>query len=163
MAAVATLSVPLSGRAVCGLIDREEQLYDRLQEIPVGLALEHATDEDLAPLFKLQDALQLVPDIGHVTRSKLLAHKRPLLVPIRDQHVLRGLVGRDHGPFTVPLRDALASDPAIVEALRRLRNQAGVPEISPLRVLDVVVWMAEHGDAQVRNEPVSESVDSESI
>lgn len=81
----------------------------------------------------------------------MLAHKRPRLVPIRDQYVLDDLMGTRNGLFTQPLRDALALDTATMDRLRELASgTARVPDdLSPLRVLDVVVWMQAHGDAQV--------------
>jgi hypothetical protein len=149
IAAVATLSVPMSGRAVAGLIEREDTLAGLLERVRPDLDLADATDDDLDALFALQREIDKVADIGHVTRSKLLAHKRPLLVPIRDQYVLTALLGRDHGDFTRPLRDLVAADRSILDRLRELRQIDTVPDISLLRVLDVVVWMTEHGDRQV--------------
>ncbi len=149
IAAVATLSVPMSGRAVSGLLGKSADLSRQLAAVRTDLDLASATDEDLAPLFDLQATLDGIHDVGHVTRSKLLAHKRPRLVPIRDQYVLRALAGRPGGRFTVPLRDALASDPSITARLAELRTEVEPPAISDLRVLDVVVWMSVHGDRQV--------------
>lgn len=149
IAAVATLSVPLSGRAVQGLLEREAELSGLLEAIPHDADLAVADDQILEDLYKLQDALDKVHDIGHVTRSKLLAHKRPHLVPIRDQHVLNALTGRTHGDFTEPLRQALRHDEAIIPRLLDLQHRAAVQPVSALRALDVVVWMAVHGDAQV--------------
>ena len=147
-AAVATLSVPLTGRAVSGLIDNDAGLTDLLATVP-HVDLAQASDADLERLYALQAALDKIVDVGHVTRSKLLAHKRPRLVPIRDKYVLSALIGRDSGDFTRPLRDSLANDPSITERLNALRGLTDVVDITPLRVLDVVVWMTEHGDSQV--------------
>lgn len=150
VAAVAALSVPLSGPAVMGLFAREESLAARLREVPTDVELAKASDEVLARLFALQNDLDLVVDVGHVTRSKLLAHKRPHLVPIRDRHVLTALLGHDSGSFTEPLREALAADPSIVARLAEIRDVAGAPaSLSVLRVLDVLVWMVVHGHCQV--------------
>lgn len=150
IAAVALLSVELPGRSVKGLLERNDAFTEHLERIPVDLHLHEADDEGLAPLFDLQGALDDVPGIGHVRRSKLLAHKRPHLVPIRDRHVLTALTGRDYGDFTKPLRDVLRDDTSIRERLEELRQESGAPpSLSLLRVLDVVVWMRAHGDAQV--------------
>lgn len=150
IAAVATLSVPLSGRAVVGLLEMESELAGVLAAIPNNLDLADAGQHTLEAVFAAQALLDEVPDVGHVTRSKLLAHKRPRLVPIRDQHVLTALLDRNHGPFTEPLRDVLAAEAEITERLDEVQRASTVSGLlSTLRVLDVVVWMAVHGDSQV--------------
>lgn len=146
-AAVATLSVELNGRSIKQLIERGDRLSELLAKVP-DIDLVDASDEDLEAIYRIQDALDDIQGVGHVRRSKLLAHKRPRLVPIRDQHVLVALTGTDHGYFTQPLRDVLRADEALVDRLDELALKAPVP-ISRLRALDVVVWMMTHGDAQV--------------
>jgi len=149
-AAVATLSVPMSGRAICGLLDREATLTDLLRNVPFETGLVDATDEAITAIYAVQSELDKVMDIGHVTRSKLLAHKRPQLIPIRDQYVLKALIGRDHGSFTEPLRDTLTADRSITERLDAVQRESSISQhISTIRALDVIVWMSTHGDAQV--------------
>src|SRR3954453_20128643 len=147
IAAVSTLSVALPGTAVAGLVDRDDQLEQLLRAVPVDVDLADASDDDLEKVFAVKEALDGIEGVGHVTRSKLLAHKRPRLVPIRDQYVLTALLGRDSGSFTKPLRDALVADPSIGERLGDVQRDARIPcPVSTLRVLDVVIWMATHGD-----------------
>lgn len=148
LVAVATLSVPLSGDAVRDLLTSNDSLSNLLQEVPEK-ALVEASDDDLDRLYALQHALDDVRGVGHVTRSKLLAHKRPHLVPIRDQHVLTALIGKDHGPFTAPLRDALRARPDLLDRIGAVQEAAGQPGLSAIRALDVIVWMRVHGDTQV--------------
>ena len=63
---------------------------------------------------------------------------------------LTALVGRDNGPFTKPLREALANDSSIGERLDVVQRQSRIAQpLSTLRALDVVIWMATHGDSQV--------------
>ena len=150
IAAVATLSVPLAGSAVVGLIEREDRLTELLREVPHDIDLADASDDVIEAVFAVQRELDVVNGIGHVTRSKLLAHKRPRLVPIRDRHVLTALIDRHSGEFTQPLRNALLADGSIAERLGVVQQQACIPQpISTLRTLDVIVWMATHGDSQV--------------
>ena len=150
VAAVATLSVPLPGSAVVGLLVREERLAELLAEVPTDLDLVEADEKVIGAVFAVQDELDNIDGIAHVTRSKLLAHKRPRLVPIRDQYVLTALIGRAYGPLTLPLRKALMADSSITDRLNEVRRMADIPApISTLRMLDVVVWMATHGDSQV--------------
>ena len=149
-AAVAVLSVPLSGRAIVGLMQREAELAALLESVPDDVDLVSASDAVLEAVFAVQRVLDELTDVGHVTRSKLLAHKRPELVPIRDKHVLAALIGRDHGAFTKPLRDVLKADGPITERLEAVQDQADLQEpISNIRALDVIVWMSTHGDSQV--------------
>jgi hypothetical protein len=148
LVAVTTLSVRVSGWGAIDLLEtRSDQFAELLAAVP-HTPLSEASDEDLDPIWRLQDALDTVDRIGHVTRSKLLARKRPHLVPIRDQHVLIALTGKDHGRFTQPLRDALRHD-GVLHRLEQLRDQAGTADLSLLRVLDIIVWMRTHGAASV--------------
>ena len=147
LVAVTTLGVTVSGHGAIELLDgdRSATLAALLEEIRVDVDLWDASDDDLAALYELQEGLDLVPSVAHVIRSKLLARKRPRLVPIRDRYVLTALVGRDHGNFTEPLRAAL-QDAGLRARLEDLRTSAPAgTDISLLRVLDVVVWMAAHG------------------
>lgn len=136
------------GWAAIALLEaRAAELNALLEAIPTNRALHEATADDLEAVYAAQRVLDSIDGIGHVTRSKLLARKRPHLVPIRDQHVLLALVDRDHGPFTQPLRDALASDDELIERLEELRQDRA--RLSLLRVLDIIVWMRAHGAASV--------------
>lgn len=148
LVAVTTLSVRVSGWGAIDLLEtRKDEFAELLATVP-HTPLHKASDKDLDTLWPLQDALNRVDEVGHVTRSKLLARKRPHLVPIRDQHVLRALTGENHGNFTRPLRDALQGA-GIIERLTQLRDQAGADHLSLLRVLDIIVWMRTHGAASV--------------
>ncbi|MDV8078025.1 DUF6308 family protein [Rhodococcus sp. IEGM 1370] len=93
------------------------------------------------PILLLEDELRSVGDIGRTIATKLMARKRPRLVPIYDT-----VVGRVLNTNTVhrdPIREALrANGGALDERLRSIRSKAGLPdEISALRVLDVIAWM----------------------
>lgn len=115
-----------------------------------GLLAEVGADRDLAdqavpvdagdPGSRLYAAVRGLPDIGRTRASKLLARKRPRLFPIRDEVVETVLELRQD--FWEPLRTALrAQDGALDDRLRRLHAQAALPpDVSRLRVLDVVAW-----------------------
>jgi hypothetical protein len=79
--------------------------------------------------------------VGWVTAGKLLARKRPHLIPVWD-HVVRCALGHPNGAW-LWLDDLLrARDAAVLHRLEALRQQAGIPTgVSLLRVLDVVFWM----------------------
>jgi hypothetical protein len=100
---------------------------------------------DLAPGSPADEAWQRLreqPDVGWVIAGKLLARKRPQLLPVYDK-VVRCALGRPRPSFWLALHAALRADNrALHRQLLTLRQVAGVPEtVSALRVCDVVVWM----------------------
>lgn len=58
---------------------------------------------------------------------------------------MRGLFGRDDVDQVRPLRDALRSAPELVERIDQVRTLAACPDLSLLRVCDIVIWMRQHG------------------
>jgi len=93
------------------------------------------------PAWELDKELTCLPDVGPTLASKLIARKRPRLVPVYDS-VVRKVLGtkRDHWePIRVALRE---EDHALHIRLLRLKEKADLPEeASALRVLDVIAWM----------------------
>ncbi len=79
--------------------------------------------------------------MGRTKASKLLARKRPALIPIWDSVI--GGVTQAGDSFWEPLRQELrADDAALHRRLLRLRDRAGLsPTVTALRVFDVVCWM----------------------
>ena len=97
-----------------------------------------AVTED-QPASQLYRAVRRLPGVGRTIGTKLLARKRPRLVPIYDSVVARiSGIGDYHWE---PLRQALRAD-GLHDRLLDLREQAALgPHVSALRVLDVVTWM----------------------
>lgn len=79
--------------------------------------------------------------------GKLLARKRPRLLPVYDK-VVRCALGRPRPSFWLALYAALREDDrALHRQLLALRQVAGVPEaVSALRVCDVAVWMGHRAE-----------------
>ncbi|MFW7414098.1 DUF6308 family protein [Demequina sp. SO4-18] len=148
LVALATLSVEVKGAAAIALLesDLRLQVAELLAKIPPTLAL---ADPDAAPMpdesstaSELWRVIRTVPGFGPTRTSKLLARKRPLLIPIYDSviaaelglssslnhwHTMRDLVTREDGAF--------------YRRAARLREEAGLsPSISPLRVIDIILW-----------------------
>ncbi|MFF7382730.1 DUF6308 family protein [Streptomyces griseoluteus] len=100
----------------------------------------------VADVVTAEDLVARVTGIGWVTTGKLLARKRPRLLPVYD-NVVKCVLGRPRH-FWLPLHTALrAEDRALHHTLLDLRKRAGVPEtVSALRVCDVVLWMAHAKD-----------------
>lgn len=158
--AVTTLSVPISLRTQSGLqashvveFDGDHQhIEGLLRQLPVDVAL-----HELAPceidgvlgeagngaawtLFRyLRDEI----GIPRVASYKLLARKRPHLLPVRDTVVEKALGhGRPTEWWTAWWR-AFREDETLLPRLERIREASGVaPEVlSLLRVADVCIWM----------------------
>jgi hypothetical protein len=126
------------------------ELLSALEIPPCGSLREYDlanNDAALALWRLLSDRRQLGP-----TRvSKLLAAKRPHLVPIYDSFVAEALLPPTHRrqwQWWGPWRDMLLGPDgeAISAAVTEIRAEVTVPganRLSELRVLDIVVWMAE--------------------
>jgi len=149
--AVQMLSVTLPAQACLDLLEGRlgEELSALLSRIPADVDMAAADATDLSPGSPADTAWHLLTDqhgIGWVTAGKLLARKRPRLLPVYDQ-VIRCLLGRPTS-FWLSLHTALRADEgALHQALLTLRQTAGVPEtVSALRVCDVVLWMRHHAE-----------------
>lgn len=167
--AVSTLGVIVPPRVAIWLLEGagREAAASLLTAIPVGVPIWEATDEILdegSPAHQLWELLQERqwgrPDrangVGPVTAGKLLAAKRPDLVPIWDQWVDDALGRVDN--FWLAIRYALM-DTSFRAILAETRDEADLPSTpSLLRILDIVVWMrhyghGESGDDTVRDMP----------
>ena len=143
VAAAATLSVPLDGKTVRSLFERAGELDAYLAAAPGRDAKLWEIDEvdlaDGAPLAEAYNLLRSIPGIGKVTASKLLACKRPHLIPIRDT-VVEQLLAAD-AAWWLPWR-AVVSDQSMRNLVEEV-TPANVPAgISILRRLDVILWRA---------------------
>jgi hypothetical protein len=91
----------------------------------------------------LHAALKGLDEVGGVTAGKLMAAKRPRLIPVYDA-VVGGSLKPPVGRFWLTMRDQLADEgrrQVIAEAC------ADAPaEVTLLRRIDVALWMgAKHG------------------
>lgn len=87
------------------------------------------------------------PGIGATIAGKLLARKRPQLIPVYDDVVRCALGQPSH--FWISLHCALVDNPDLAVELAALRAHAP-PYVSVIRVLDVVVWMAHEKEHKTR-------------
>jgi hypothetical protein len=148
LVAVALLNVRIRPRvAVQLLVEHSDELTKLLCQIPVDLDLRDAEDDVLAESAPLCRAWRLVregtgdkPADRWVTAGKLLARKRPRLVPAYDRVVRELISGPRH--YWWPTARAAMRDPEVTAALVELRERAKiVPVVTDLRMLDVVLWM----------------------
>jgi hypothetical protein len=154
LAAVSALSVPIPAEVADWLMfgDGAEQTGRLLEEIAGGSTTitlaEHNLEKDDAA--NALYALLKRPGMGSTRRMKLMAAKRPHLVPIYDEWVSRALLPPGTGSnwrWWGPWHQALQGEPGqrlidAVEAVRRdaLALGANVERLSVLRVLDIVIW-----------------------
>jgi hypothetical protein len=118
-------------------IDQDVQLWDE------------EADSSLEPARALWDLLNKLQGVGPVTAGKLIARKRPRLIPIYDSEVGRYYETAD-GEFWSTLQSALRQDDLpdkIERALRPKALEGGEIEaqVTTLRLLDVAVWMRQKG------------------
>jgi hypothetical protein len=148
LVAVQTLSVAVPAEVSIDLLDGplRRRMSDLLPQIPTGVEL--GTDgarelvEDGSPADRAWHLVKSRTDVGYVTAGKLMARKRPHLIPVYDD-VVSCLFGKpDH--VWLGLHDALAADGgALRKELNATRESANLPAAaSLLRVLDVILWMS---------------------
>ena len=162
--AMTLLSAAPPGRAVLQLTpnagaktDLADRVTKLLKRIPADVDLVDATDDHLAAaeeLLKLVGKSMRGADgtkVGRERASKLLARKRPRMLPVLDEAV-SGVLGHRRGrtDYYEMLRAALRADSqALHKHLLRVRKEAGeLHDISVLRCFDALVWLpSEHPDA----------------
>lgn len=154
--AVQMLSVQVPPPAALALLEGRlaGELSALLGQIPTDLDMANADPALLGPGSSADRAWHLLEGqkgLGWVTTNKLLARKRPRLLPVYDQ-VVRCAVGRPRS-FWLSLQDALAADGnALHEQLLSLRDGVGMPEtVSALRTCDVVLWMSHREGHKEKN------------
>ncbi|MFC5061572.1 DUF6308 family protein [Actinomycetospora atypica] len=150
--AVSMLSVDVPAHATLRFLDESAAEITRLltaipadvdlHEAGVGLVDHGSPADDLWSFLRTNGD---TPGAGPVTTSKLLARKRPRLLPVYDD-VVRGKLGlRGPQEHWLVVQGLLREDPRRVDVLRRARESAkGVPSgVALLRVLDVLLWMSD--------------------
>jgi hypothetical protein len=148
-AAVASLLLtqPASGR-----------LATWLRQLPTDIDLWDAEDDTLATATKAWDEIRTIHEAGTTSAAdggfaanKLLARKRPRMIPLYDEKV-RGVVHLAEGAsWWFSLRDAMRVDGEDNEVRFRVcaaMREADVGYVSVLRGLDVILWSyANFGDS----------------
>ncbi len=140
--AVEALSVGVPPNSAAKLLDTEaEDFNELLREIPTDKDLWETNPGDLgegSPALMLYRRLKCLYGVGPVTATKLLASKRPRLMPVIDSLVTE-VLQPPGGWFWVPMRNQLA------DADRRQRIAEVVScapdNVTLLRRIDVAVWM----------------------
>ncbi len=152
--AVTMLGVSVPARAAHEILDGSLglRMSGLLNELPNDVDIWDAESQLLdkgGPAWDLWDLLDDLYDIGWVTANKLMARKRPRLIPVYD-NVVREALEPGHDLLWERLRTCLREGDGLLDRLASIRSDVGqLEDISLLRILDVVIWMRCHGDAQV--------------
>jgi hypothetical protein len=140
--AVETLSVTVPPEAAADLVlTRSDEFDDLLAQLPAEKVLwdvPEAVVSDGGFADQLHQLLKDLPGVGWVTAGKLMAAKRPALIPVYDARI-KAVLNPAGGPFWLPLQEALRD-----ESLRALIEETTsmAPDgVALLRRLDVALWM----------------------
>lgn len=147
LVAVSLLSVNIPGDAAIAILETHRKvLSGHLKKIPTDIPLweadDRTVDDHKSEAALAWDILVRTSGVGWVTANKLLARKRPHLLPVYDRIVKAALQPHSRD-FWIPLRNRLQADNGeVVARLSEIRDAVGLDGRYPLlRVLDVAVWM----------------------
>jgi hypothetical protein len=152
--AVSFLCPDIPDRAAFGILDTQAALVsDLLAQIPASLDMADVqADEfdkilgDASPAFQLRHVLSGRDTgwgMGETRTSKVMARKRPLLLPVYDSAVGH-LMNLNRGPAGQWQRwhTALTDGTGLPQRLREIRRLSRITDpISEIRVMDIVLWM----------------------
>jgi hypothetical protein len=144
------LDVPISALAARHLLaTRTAQALSRLlRSVPVDADLWSARPQALDAAAEAHALLQEADGIGPVRAAKLLARKRPRLVPVLDNAAVALLELPDALGWSC-LRLVLA-DAGRRDRVEALRPDGLDPGIPLLRLLDVAIWVTASGGRRER-------------
>ena len=153
LVAVSLLSAGVPGDVALQLLEGAlgRDIASLLESVPVDVGIEDPAAVQLfstvSPVTLARDLLEEPPGMDWFLASTLLARKRPRLVPVYDRvgRCAYGLPDEQWGWMLQAFQDDGAyqgGKARLHDELVAAREAARVPErISPLRVLDVIVWM----------------------
>jgi hypothetical protein len=146
--AVTMLSVDVPAAAALKLLgdrfsDHAEHISALLHQLPVDVSLSAATDTHLEIASQLWTEVRHRCGVGPTTTSKLLARKRPHLLPVIDSVVRRQLGHGRRRDFYETLRAHLRDDAHAMDGqLSSIRREAAIGnDISIIRCFDIILWM----------------------
>lgn len=113
-------------------------------------SLEPDEIRDLEHTSTLWNDLRDIPGLGPTLTSKLIARKRPRLIPIYDSFVGEAVYGGTTVSYWARMHAALhGNDRALHRHLVKLGQTAGLGQrVSPLRIFDVIAWLDSTGKSE---------------
>lgn len=157
LVAVSFLSVMIPARAALGMLETHAlKISEHLEQLPLDIDLADLTPEEFdkylgagSPGIQLWRVLRAKPTerwgIGETKASKIMARKRPRLIPIYDSVVgpLMGLPMNSVDQWK-KWHTALTDGTGLPRRLDEIRRVSEISDpISDIRVMDIVLWM--HG------------------
>lgn len=144
LVAVSLLNVHVPGHAALAILGPcAAELHDLLRQVPCDVDLWDAPAALVEPTSAagtLWARLEALPGVGWVIAAKLLARKRPRLLPVYDR-VVKDALQPESRSFWLPLRQEL-EDVDLRGRIAEIGHEVGLDHRVPLlRVLDVAVWM----------------------
>lgn len=143
IAAVTCLSIRFDNHMVGSISALKSKLDTLIKKLPAPGKPIWDVDEDVfkktSELSQIYELLSGLDRVGSVTASKLLAAKRPHLVPIRDTEVAK-LFGNPKS-WWIPWFEAM-QDKGLRDRLEEYQKKAKLPHVSLLRIADVILWMS---------------------
>lgn len=157
LVAVTMLSVEVPASAALQILGPDgREISDLLSQIPTALDLVKVDPELINedwPGWRLWTLLESMYGIGWVIAGKLVARKRPRLLPVYDS-IVREQVGASKDYWRALNHDLREEDNALHRRLLDIRVQAAIGnDISALRVFDIVTWMVGHDHGTTRRRP----------
>jgi Family of unknown function (DUF6308)/EVE domain len=156
--AVQCLGVTVPASVALDLLDGHlgATIGAHLRHIPCGIALgedgAHDHLESGSPADLAWHLLKQQHGVDWVIAGKILARKRPRLIPVYDRVVRCAM--RYPGSAWLWLDDLFRRNDEITDRLNLLHHAARLPELVPLlRVLDAVIWMRHREHHQDKNCP----------
>lgn len=162
IASLSLLSVTLNGPMARELMENSDLSTELARELDRDLGdLTNADVQKLESNDGLNGAWRLIrriDGVGPTRTSKLLARKRPRLVPIWDSVISRVLgLDRTRDYWIFFHRALTAEDRALDQRLSYLADKVGVADrYSRLRVLDILAWMYGKDEKNYENEVFTE-------
>jgi hypothetical protein len=136
---------PLAVRQILGP-DRAE-ITSLLHAVPTDVDLWNASDSDLAHADEAWQFFRRYDGIDEVIAGKVLARKRPRLIPIIDAVVIDALQAPANS-YWATYREVLTEERR--GGIEKLRPPSVPDSITTLRILDVALWMRYSGGTNAK-------------
>lgn len=154
--AVAAVNAPMPAAVASLLLTQPAsgRLATWLRQLPTDIDLWDSDDDTLAIATRTRDEIRTIHEAGTAATAhggfaanKLLARKRPRLIPLYDEKVRSVVYLAEGASWWFSLRDAMRVDGEDNEVRFRVcaaMREADVGYVSVLRGLDVILWSYAH-------------------